>query len=273
MLGGRRSRSRPYVLITDVTPVQYDKMADGYGHEPDHFAPLRRLKHHVNRKTFQEASFCVGWSSWAAESIVNDYGVDRSRVTVIPPGIDLGKWHPIGSRVDDRFRVLFVGGEFGRKGGQVLLEAFKSLSDRAELCLVTKSDVPSSDRVRVIQDLTPNDGRLIDLYASSDVFVLPSLAETFGIAAAEASAMGLPVVATSIGGLRDLVVADRSGLLVEPNDVAGLARALVLLESDGDARRRLGLGARAHAVESFDARKNAAQLFDLVGRAASGRLG
>jgi glycosyltransferase involved in cell wall biosynthesis len=243
-------------------------MAEGYGHRADRYGPIRRLKHRLNRQVFAGASHCVGWSSWAAKSIVEDYGVDPARVSVIPPGVDTSRWHPVDRAASDDFRVLFVGGEFGRKGGELLLEAFKSLSPRAELYIVTKTAIAPSDRVHIVNDLGPNDPRLIDLYRSSDVFALPSLAETFGIAAVEASAMGLPVVASSSGGLTEIVVDGETGLTVVPGDIDSLATALVRLERDPALRRRLGQGARTRALERFDVATNAVQLFELARQAA-----
>jgi glycosyltransferase involved in cell wall biosynthesis len=263
-LGGRLARARPYVVITDVTPVQYDAMASGYGHRADRTGPIASLKHRVNQNVFRHASHCIGWSSWAARSIIDDYGVDADRVSVIPPGVDTHEWRPVDRTPDDRFRILFVGGEFERKGGRQLLDAFGSLPPRAELYLVTKSPVPAMERVHVVDDLSPNDPRLMDLYRSSDVFVLPSLAETFGIAAIEASATGLPVIASSSGGLPEIVRNGETGLIVAPGDVRGLAEALQRLEADPELRRRLGVAARARAMEQFDAERNASKVFELI---------
>jgi glycosyltransferase involved in cell wall biosynthesis len=267
-LGGRLARARPYVVITDVTPVQYDGLADGYGHRPDAFRPLRYMKHRVNSRVFRNAQSCVGWSSWAANSMIEDYGVEPDRVSVIPPGVDTTMWCPAGDTPRDRFRILFVGAEFERKGGGLLLQAFERLPSHAELYLVTKSSVPRRDRVVVIDDLAPNDPRLIELYRSSDVFVLPSLAETFGIAAVEATATGLPVVATAIGGLPDIVVDGETGFTIRPGDVDGLTEALLRLDRDSDLRVLLGRRARARAVTHFDARTNANRLFELALAAA-----
>ena len=157
-----------------------------------------------------------------------------------------------------------MGGDFTRKGGDLLLNAFSTLSDRAELCLVTKSEVPSSDRVQVINDLQPNDPRLVELFRNADAFVLPTRAETFGIAAVEASAAGLPVIASSLGGLADIVVDGQTGFLIAPEDGEALARTLSSLEQQPDFRRRLGAAARVHAAGAFDATTNAGRLFDLI---------
>ena len=110
----------------------------------------------------------------------------------------------------------------------------------------------------------PNDGRLIDLFQSSDIFVLPSLAETFGIAAVEASAVGLPVVASRVGGLTDIVVDGETGLTVPPRDAQSLGHALRTLADSHEVRRQLGVAARLRAEQHFDAYANARQLFELV---------
>lgn len=263
-IGGRRARSLPYVVVTDVTPIQYDRLSSEYSHRPDRPGPIGRLKHQINRRVFAQAEWCVGWSSWAAESISADYGVDKERVVVIPPGVDTNRWQPNPHEKGDGFRVLFVGGEFERKGGTALLEAFKSLSPRAELYLVTKSAVPRSERVHVIDDLRPNDPRLVELFKTCNVFALPSLAETFGIAAVEASAAGLPIVASAVGGLTDIVVPGHTGFTVPAGDTEQLAATLRRLEDDPDLCQRLGSEARKRAVELFDATTNAHRLFDLA---------
>lgn len=268
VIGPRAARRAPYVLITDVTPRQYDRMADGYDHRPDRFPPLAAAKHAWNRHVFRRAAFTVGWSSWVRESLVTEYGVDPDRSVVIPPGVDTERWTPGAGSSGDRVRYLFVGGDFVRKGGDGLLKAFSSLPrDRAELVVVTKSDVRAGETVRVVNDLGPNDPRLIELFRSSDVFVLPSRSETFGIAAVEASAAGLPVLATCVGGLPDIVVDGETGLTVPPDDLHALATGLRRLLDDGGLRRRLGAAAHERARTRFDAHTNARRLFDLVRRA------
>lgn len=266
-LAGRRLRA-PYVVITDVTPRQFDRMAAGYQHRADRVGPTAAWKHWRNRRVFAGAARCVGWSTWVATSLERDYGVDPARIEVIPPGVDVARWTPGSGSPDDRCRILFVGGEFARKGGDLLLEAFEGLPPDTELYLVTKSNVPGSDRVHVINDLQPNDPRLIELYRTADVFVIPSRAETFGIAAVEASASGLPVVASDIGGFRDIVVDGVTGYIVPPGDGAALARSLEALVGDPDRRRRFGAAARAHAECHFDAQANARRLFALAREAA-----
>ena len=157
-------------------------------------------------------------------------------------------------------RILFVGGEFERKGGTLLLEATQGLDDRCEVWIVTKSAVPQRPGVHVVDDLTPNDPRLIELYRSAAMFVLPSRAETFGIAALEASSVGLPVIASRVGGLADIAVDGQTGLTIPVGDAGALRQAITRLLDDESLRSRMGAAARDRAVEHYDSIRNAARL-------------
>ncbi len=265
VLGGRTARSRPYIVITDVTPLQYDRVAEGYGHTPDTSGLLGRLKHRANLRMFRTAAHCVGWSTWVRDSLVDEYGVAPERAVVIPPGVDTQCWAPGPAPHSSMapFRILFVGGDFERKGGADVLAAIRELPG-VELTVVTKSDVPSDGRVRVVRDMVPNDPRLVQLYRESHAFVLPTRAETFGIAAVEAAATGVPVVASNLGGLRDIVVDGVTGLRVHPGVVSELVGALASLRDDPDRRAAMARAAREHALERFDARTNASRLVRLA---------
>lgn len=90
------------------------------------------------------------------------------------------------------------------------------------------------------------------LYASADLAVLSPIAgESFGIALLEAYATGRCCVATDVGGVKDLVVEGKTGVLVPPNDEEALARALIAMLQDPDARSRMGAAGRARVLEKF----------------------
>ena len=212
----------------------------------------------------QRAAAHAPWSQWVADSLTTDYAVDPRRIEVIPPGVDTTLWTP-ADRTGDTVKILFVGGDFLRKGGDVLLDAFAALPrGSAELRVVTRSPIPRAPGVTVFNGLEPNGGELRDLYRTSDVFVLPSRSETFGIAAIEAGAAGLPVVLSAVGGLRELVIDGVTGFSVKPGNGDELAGALRRLVADADLRRTLGGAARRRVEQHFDARVNADRLVDLA---------
>jgi glycosyltransferase involved in cell wall biosynthesis len=94
-------------------------------------------------------------------------------------------------------------------------------------------------------------GDVADLLSACDVFVLPSRREGLGVAALEAMAAGRPVVASAVGGLRDVIIDDRTGLLVPPQDAAALAEALARLVRDDALRRCFGSSAAERIGEGF----------------------
>lgn len=269
VIAGRMARRGPYVLCTDITPLQYDGMAESYGHTPDRVGPIAAVKHELNRRVMASARHVIAWSSWVRGSLICDYGVAPERVTVIPPGVDTARWTPASADRDGPLRILFVGGDLDRKGGATLLDAFSALPEgAAELTLVTRTRDPGVAGVRVVHGMVPNSAELLELFRSSDVFVLPSEAEAFGIAAAEAAATGLPTVASRVGGLTDIVVDGDTGYLIAPGDSRHLMRALATLAADHDLRRRLGGAARERAVTCFDAEQNARALVSILRSAA-----
>src|SRR5213079_660414 len=105
-------------------------------------------------------------------------------------------------------------------------------------------------RVPGARGFLPND-ELQRLYARAAVVACPSRREGFGVACLEAMAHARPVVATAVGGLRDLVVDGETGLVVPPRDPAALRAVLERLLGDRELRRSLGAAARERARESF----------------------
>jgi glycosyltransferase involved in cell wall biosynthesis len=263
----------PCVVATDITPLQYDAFAEGYGRRPVRPGVFKQLKHRVHTATFRRAAHIVTWSEWVARSIVGDYGIAADKVTVIPPGIDLEGWPQARPGADPaRVRLLFVGGDFARKGGEALLQAFRTVRTRhTELHVVTRDRVPDEPGLHVHHGLSPNDAKLMQLFGDSDIFVLPTLAEAFGIAAVEAMAAGLPVIASATGALAEIVTAE-SGVLVPPGDADALAQAMRRLIDDAAACTDMGQAGRRRAAALFDARRNVARMSALLHRVHASRL-
>ncbi len=268
-LAGGMLRRRPYLVSTDLTPLQYDELAAGYGHKADRPGPLSSYKRMVNTRVFRGAARLVPWSNWVRESLIKDYGVEPSKIDVLPPGVDLSQWHPSAHDDEGPLRILFVGGDLHRKGGELLLRAFRELPrGSAELYLVTRTRITPEEGVVTYHDLQPNAPELVALYQRCHVFVLPTGAEAFGIAAVEASASSLPVIATRVGGLPDIVADGETGLLIRPGDTQGLVSALHRLSEDVSLRQRMGAAARERVERLFDARRNAERLIGYLREAA-----
>jgi glycosyltransferase involved in cell wall biosynthesis len=146
-----------------------------------------------------------------------------------------------------------------------LLVVFRQrLRGRAELILVTRDDVKTEPGVTVHHDVRANSPELRELYATSDLFVLPTLADAFSLVLMEALASGMPVISTRVGGIPDIVLEGKTGHLLDAGDSAALGDAMEALVTDPNRRRSMGELGRADALQRFDARENARRLFEFV---------
>ena len=162
-------------------------------------------------------------------------------VRVIPSGVDLPA--QVGEEAHPP-EVLYAGRLSPEKGVLELVEATEGLN------LVVAGDGPLRARIPGAQGFVPHD-ELQGLYARAAVVACPSRREGFGVACLEAMAHGRPVVATAVGGLRDLVVDGETGLVVPPRNPGALRSALDRLLGDPVLRRRLGAAGRERARERF----------------------
>lgn len=278
-----RMRRIPTVISLDATPINFDavsRAAGGYDHRPAGNGFLDRQKYLLNRRAFQAAATLLPTSEWAKRSLVEDYGVDPTRIRVLPTGAGAGVFEvgrrrlasPPPERAGEPVRLLFVGGDWERKGGPSLLAALSTLPAGSwRLDAVTKSALPAWPGVVVHHGVEPNSPALLRLFAEADLFVLPSLGECLSIAVMEAAAAALPIVTTDVGALSEAVKDGTTGVLLPPRNTAALARALAALHADRRLRRQLGQAGYALARARFDARANHHTLFDIVAEHA--RLG
>ncbi len=264
----RRLRTCPVLIDFDSTHRQLAAMP-AYGRQPS-AGVAAKLRDARTQRFWSDVHTFIVWSEWAKAGAVDDYGIDPDRVVVNPPGVDLDLWAPAPDEesVGRPTRVLFVGGDFVRKGGDLLVDWFRTTRPvDTELHLVTGEAVESTPGVVVHTDLTPNSSRLIDLYRHSDVFALPTRAECFGLATVEAMAVGLPVVVGDVGASSEIVEQGGNGLLVRPGHAEDLADALGALLDDESQRQRMGRRSRMIAERRFDLMANAAALLDVVKQA------
>jgi glycosyltransferase involved in cell wall biosynthesis len=270
---GRAFRRVPTLIDFDSTPLQIDRMA-AYGPGGHDLKPVAALKYRLYRDMLHSATVLQAWSRWARQSAIDEYGVPAERVIVNPPGVDLERWRPGERRAATEagapLRVLFVGADFRRKGGPLLLDWHAGQRpDEVELHIVTREPVEPRPGVVVHRDMQPNSEPLLELYRRSDLFVLPSLGECFGIATVEAMASGLPVIASDVGGTADIIEPARNGFIVPGNDGRALAQAIAAILGDPARRSHMGLQSRQLAEQRFDLRRNARLTFDYLKQIAS----
>ncbi|GAA2618795.1 D-inositol-3-phosphate glycosyltransferase [Dactylosporangium fulvum] len=215
-----------------------------------------------------------------AADLIELYGADPKRVSVVPPGVDLDTFarrplrrHAARQRFglpDDAHVVAFVGRIQPLKAPDVLLRAAAELRERdprlARKLIVVVCGGPSGsglDRPTALMDLARDLGiadcvrfvepqpraALADLFQAVDLVAVPSYNESFGLVAIEAQACGTPVVAAAVGGLVTAVRDGVSGVLVDTHDPGDWATVLGRLLAEPARRAALAMGAVQHAAE------------------------
>jgi glycosyltransferase involved in cell wall biosynthesis len=211
----------------------------------------------------------VAICEFVAETIVRVYGV-RPRA-VIPNGVPVRTFMAAApTRARSRAMLGIRGGEIvyatvarlaPPKDIRTLLAAFARLSKRGNVVLLLAGDGPL--RTELVEEARARGlGRSVrflgarsdvpEILAASDVFVLSSSWEGSPLSVMEAMAAGRPAVATSVGGVPELVEHGETGVLVPPSDVTALERAMSELAVDAELRGRLGRNAQRVAAERFD---------------------
>ncbi|MET0793029.1 MAG: glycosyltransferase family 4 protein [Polyangiaceae bacterium] len=259
-------RKIPGIVSLDATPLQYDELGAFYKHEQGP-AWLENWKWRLNRDCFKSARRLVAWAEWTKLGLVRDYEVPAEKITVIPPGVNVQDWRRPTPRVlhDDPVKILFVGGDLERKGGLVLLEAFRALRHLGlELHLVTKDRLAPEPGVFVYNGLQANSQPLKDLYHTCDVFALPTYGDCLPMVLSEAGAAEMAIISTSVAGIPEIVLNGETGLTVPVGDAAALTQALRDLATNPDLRMTLGERALAHVTRHYDAPTNANLLLDLL---------
>ncbi|WP_128658958.1 glycosyltransferase family 4 protein [Paenibacillus sp. 598K] len=186
----------------------------------------------------------------------------EQEIAVIPNGVDLGRFKPCTQAEKIAFRsqyglaesstyLLFMGGDWSRKGLDLLVEAFVILADRypdVGLLVVGKGDpqpylqrLSESHRNRAV--FVGKQPRPEEWMALSDIFVFPSSYETFSLVVHEAAAAGLTIFTTEVGGIEDLIRDGQDGIYIE-RDSRSLAEALAQVLEQPQAYRQLGTQAR-----------------------------
>ncbi len=269
-------RRIPCVLSIDATVGQFTALE--YLGPRDRWSPAQlRLIARLERRAVAGAAALVAWTEWNAAALREEYGEAAAPLEVVHPGLDASWWARAAEERPRRepgepTRVLFVGNEVERKGLSTLIEAVTELGGEAELDVVSTDGVAEQEFVRVHDDVEARTERLRSLYANADVFALPTRADAVPWAVLEAMAAGLPVLASDVGAIAELL--GGSGELAPPGDAAALATALRDL-SDPQRRRRLGEQAQARVRERYDSATQTPRLVEVLrqaaGSAASGR--
>ena len=238
---------------------------------------LTKIVWRFHNRTFQRFVFnmadkVVVCNSQDINVMASEFGVPREKLVVIPPGVNCSKFDPQKVKgkllrqkgIGGNNIILYSGRITTAKGLNFLLQAvpkivsrFKDLKVvicgsgdyRRDLISLAK-ELGVSSHV-VFMDPVPANS-FPSLLASCDVFVLPSLTESWGMSVAEALSMEKPVVATRVSGVTEIVHDKETGLIVEPGDASALANAIIQLLMDRSFAMRLAKEGREFVTSNFD---------------------
>jgi L-malate glycosyltransferase len=237
---------------------------------PDKSAGQIRLQ----RLAYRSATKVVANSS-AARTVLEQEGVARESIAVIPNGVDAASFPKRSHETATRpaRTIITVANLRPEKSHETLIAAVALLAaDLPGLQLQIVGDGPRRETLEANVRAAGLDRRVSflghredipELLAQADVFVLPSQSEAFPNGAIEAMAAGLPVIASAVGGLLDLIEHGDTGLLVQPGDAAALAHALRRVLTDRPLAARLGNAARAEVNKRYSFERMVAAFEDL----------
>jgi len=231
----------------------------------------------LERRHVRRADRVITSSDYSAGQIAKFYGAARDKIAVVPEPIDLDAWQRALSeapREEGPPRILTVAHLYPRKGVDTLLRAFARLTTDAVLRIVGAG--PERNRLEhLAQTLNLTNhihflghlpfAALIAEYRNATIFALPTEQEGFGIVFLEAMASGLPIIATRVAAVPEVV---SDGLLVNPGDEPALTESIERLLGDVNLRANLGNAGRERVVR-FAAPQVAKQFLDAVGIAQS----
>ena len=199
----------------------------------------------------------------------------HERIVVTPLGVDEGCFETVGDAthiyeqygIDKQHKIILTVARLDeRKGHRLVLKALRKLPEdlKSQVAYVIAGGAENENYLRELKELASTSGvavhfvgsvdiaNLRGLYSQASLFCMPGephsqKVEGFGLAYLEAAAQGLPSIASTIGAIPEVVIDGKTGVLVEPMDVDGIAEAMVTLLRDDDLRKSMGEASRSHA--------------------------
>lgn len=237
----------PFFIYTDHTREAHKRQPGGGSPAPASPEWIR-----LEDALYRKAATVFTLSRFCAESVVLDYGVPEERVLTVSTGINMDLPLLEESALTPEPVILFVGAEWGIKGGKELAAAFKLVRQKmpsAELWVVGAQPPVTQEGMRVFGRVKLGD--LDRLFRKAAVVCVPSRVERASMLALDAAAYGLPVITTPFGAGAERVRDGVTGLLVDPRNTEEFASAIVGLLQDQDRAHAMGSAGRAMVEKEF----------------------
>ena len=224
----------------------------------------------VEKRIFTRASKIIVQSKVNRAFMIHNCGVCPSKIAIIPNGVDTSFFdsksiedNPFKYNQKDEKIILFAGRLTSQKGLDVLLKAFAEIKNRHHnLKLLIAGDGPLKSYLKNLSGILGLEGavnflgavshaEMPKLYTVADIFVLPSLSESFPNSLLEAMAMEKAIVATRVGAIPEIIRNNEEALTVPPGDLKSLAGAVERLLSEGELAKKLSKSARALVKKKY----------------------
>ena len=235
----------------------------------------------LEKQAAEKANIIITISKYTQNKIIQLYEIEKEKIRIVPNGVDIQKFKPLKNQstikrqigINNRQCVLFVGRLIPRKGLSFLVQAAKHIiKEKEQTAFVIVGDGPQKNQL--IAYLEKNrirknfiflgdikDEILPLIYNCAEVFVFPSVQEGQGIALLEAQAVSKPVITFNTGGVRETILNQETGLLVEPNSKE-LANAIIKLLKNEEMRNKMGKKGREFVSKNFSWEKSAKKLLE-----------
>ncbi len=252
---GWNNNPLPRVVYTDYTASMSANHPEA-GRSPFHGTALDRWLE-LERSAMERAAHICVRSAAVKKSLLEDYSLPSDHITVVGGGLNLHKLPDLQPRPVGRApTALFIGTDFYRKGGDLVLKAFalarKSVPD-AQIIFLSAGPIPARlalDGVKILLPIWDRE-RFLDLYSQADVLILPSRLETWGDVILEAMAFGLPCIGVTGQPMEEIIRHGETGFLVHPEQVDTLAESLICLFTQHELREKMGMAGRDLVAREF----------------------
>ncbi|MFV9568433.1 glycogen synthase [Thermoanaerobacter mathranii] len=243
--------------LEPLRPWKEEQLGNGY-----------KLSSWMERTGIEAADRVIAVSQGSKEDILKYYNIPEEKVEVIYNGIDLNQYQKTDRNIarkkygiEGKY-ILFVGRISRQKGITHLIDAVKYLPkdikvvlcasspDTQEVLEEVEQKVKLYDNIIWINKMVEKE-EIIELYSNAEVFACPSIYEPFGIINLEAMACKTPVVASATGGIKEVVVHEETGFLVEPGNSEELAKYINILLNNKDLAIKFGENGRKRVEEMF----------------------
>ncbi len=249
------------------------------GGDPEEMEKKFNFVHRIaeEQRIFDECNAQTVTSQVQLDKLYELYDIAKDNIEIIPPGVDIHRFYPVDAKEKEKYpeipdNYIFCLSRIDtNKGHDYLLHAFNIVCQHdKEISLVIGGGSPTpnerekgvfkmmhelidkygiQDRVKMIGYVS--DEMMAPYYQYARMFVLPSRFEPFGMTSQEAMACGRTVVASKLGGIRNVITNEDTGLLVDPSDSEEFGNAMLSLLKDDEYNQRLGNNAYKLIVEKY----------------------